>query len=346
MLFIVAFALAAGFCALCRRPLQKKPLPFYLGFTILACLAMFLPLDGWSLWARTNIAGLFTKGYLASALFVVVMLTGALKNGSALMKALMPIRGQLSICAGILLLGHFAACIKTLLSPAGTGAATPWQIANIVLAALLLLIFAPLWVTSFPRVRAKMKPAQWKRLQRYAYGFYALSYVHMMVVVLPHALAGNSGSELYALLYTFVYVGYAVLRISKARKRNGLLLSCVTATCAFVLLFALLTLRAPKASAEGSSSGTVYADGVYEGEAMGYESVIKVQVTIENDLITDIEILSSQDTAGYFDEAEQGVIPAILEAQSTWVDAVTGATTSSWGIMDAVQAALDTATSE
>lgn len=83
-----------------------------------------------------------------------------------------------------------------------------------------------------------------------------------------------------------------------------------------------------------------YADGTYNGEAQGYGGTVSVAVTIQDSTITDVAIVSAkQEDAAYFDAAK-GVIDEILEAQTTAVDTVSGATFSSNGILHAVADAL------
>ena len=83
-----------------------------------------------------------------------------------------------------------------------------------------------------------------------------------------------------------------------------------------------------------------YQDGTYEGSARGFKGLITVSVTVENCLITDIEDVSNNDTPSFFERCWSAVTGDIIGAQSTDVDAVTGATYSSVGIMDAVADAL------
>ena len=72
---------------------------------------------------------------------------------------------------------------------------------------------------------------------------------------------------------------------------------------------------------------------------MGFEGESTVHVTVAEDKITDITLLSAEDEEEYLSQAKQ-VIPAILEGQSPNVDAVSGATYSSTGILNAVKLAL------
>ena len=71
-------------------------------------------------------------------------------------------------------------------------------------------------------------------------------------------------------------------------------------------------------------------------------AMIQVSVTIENGKIVDVSIDSSRDDEPYFSDALT-VIDDILASNSTQVDTVSGATYSSGGILDAVDAALEQA---
>ena len=93
-------------------------------------------------------------------------------------------------------------------------------------------------------------------------------------------------------------------------------------------------------AASDAEAVSPYADGTYNGEAQGYGGTVSVAVTIQDGTITDVAIVSAkQEDAAYFDAAK-GVIDEILEAQTTAVDTVSGATFSSNGILHAVADAL------
>ena len=97
-----------------------------------------------------------------------------------------------------------------------------------------------------------------------------------------------------------------------------------------------------KGSDANSASGA-YKDGEYLGKASAYNGNVEVKVTISGGKITAIDIVKTKDDEDYFFDAQKKVIPEILEKQSTDVDAVAGATTSSEGIAHAVQKALEQA---
>ena len=81
------------------------------------------------------------------------------------------------------------------------------------------------------------------------------------------------------------------------------------------------------------------ADGVYEGEGIGFGGLTRVSVEVSGQQITAINILSQSDDASFFNRAK-AVIDEILEAQTLDVDTVSGATFSSRGIINAVKNAL------
>lgn len=98
-------------------------------------------------------------------------------------------------------------------------------------------------------------------------------------------------------------------------------------------------------SVDTSGTGN-YADGVYTGSGTGFRGDTEVQVTVENGYITDITILSYEDDAEFFQEAQSSVLSQILSEQSVDVPVVSGATFSSNSIMEAVANALGIETQE
>lgn len=111
---------------------------------------------------------------------------------------------------------------------------------------------------------------------------------------------------------------------------------------------------AAKGSASAGGAGTTttptttvpadgYVDGTYTGSGTGFGGTVTVQVTVSGHKITAINILdASSETPAYFANAK-GVINKILSGQTPNVDAVSGATYSSNGIIQAVQNALSQA---
>ena len=91
-----------------------------------------------------------------------------------------------------------------------------------------------------------------------------------------------------------------------------------------------------------SESGT-WKDGTYTGSGKGFGGTISVKVTVKDGKISAIDVTSaSGETASYFSKAKE-IIPKMISGQTTNVDAASGATYSSNGIITAVRNALSKA---
>ena len=94
---------------------------------------------------------------------------------------------------------------------------------------------------------------------------------------------------------------------------------------------------APTTTAPSSAANSKYKNGTYTGTGNGYMSDITVSVRINNDKITNVDVASINDS---YQEPVNIVPQEIVQAQSSNVDAVSGATHTSNGIMSAVADAL------
>ena len=79
------------------------------------------------------------------------------------------------------------------------------------------------------------------------------------------------------------------------------------------------------------------------GIGEGFGGPIEVEVTMDGDTITAVEVVSHSETPGISDPAIEETPAAIVEANSTEVDVVSGATYTSEGIIYAVNNAIDPA---
>ena len=86
-------------------------------------------------------------------------------------------------------------------------------------------------------------------------------------------------------------------------------------------------------------SNQTWRDGIYYGSGTGFNGEVQVEVVIADGKISNISVVSHNDDSSFMSQA-QGLIPNIISFQSTNVDAVSGATYSSRGIIDSVRAAL------
>lgn len=86
-----------------------------------------------------------------------------------------------------------------------------------------------------------------------------------------------------------------------------------------------------------------YKDGVYEGTGSGNNGDIEVEVAVEGGNIVSVVLKEHSETEGLYETAKKKVTAEIIKKQTADVDAVTGATNTSKGIMEAVAEALSTA---
>lgn len=217
MLLIIALVIASLFVYFLKDKLKQYPNIFYIGAAVVTIVIFSLRTVAMPQFVRQNIVGIFAKGTIGTAFFIIVMITGALPRGSKLIGPLMRIRGELSIMAAILVLSHNLTYgmtyFKMLFSaPAALPAV---QRCAAVLSLILIVLMIGLTVISFPAVRKKMNPKKWKQIQRSAYVFYGLLYVHIMLINIPYARMGLHMYAVNVLVYSIVFAGYAAMRIRK-----------------------------------------------------------------------------------------------------------------------------------
>ena len=218
MLLIISLIIVALFIYFLKDSLKKYANIFYIGAAVISIAVFLLEFLPMHLFVKNNILGIFAKGSIGTAMFVAVMYAGALPKGSKLIAPLMKIRGELSITAAILVLCHNftygMTYFRMLFTKTSLLSAT--QLAAAVISLVLIAIMIVLTVTSFPSVRKKMQAKKWKQLQRTAYVFYGLMYVHIMLINIPYARLGLGMYIANVVIYSIVFLGYAAMRISKA----------------------------------------------------------------------------------------------------------------------------------
>jgi DMSO/TMAO reductase YedYZ heme-binding membrane subunit len=210
-----------------QKPLKKYPVLFYLIALAFAGLYLYANYLGAAVPLWRYVLIYLQRCSIAMALFMLVMFAGVFSEGSRIRAVLLPLRRELSILGCIFASGHVIAYANTFLPRLlGGGVATEMNLAvslsiSLILTALLVL----LTVTSFVAVRRAMKPESWKRVQLLAYPFFGLTYLHLVFVLTPSALAGNSSTILSIAVYTVLFAGYLALRLRKAlleRRQPGI----------------------------------------------------------------------------------------------------------------------------
>lgn len=221
MVLIISLILALLFTLGCGKVIKKHSTVFYIISIVISIGTValsFLETRALPPFINNYVLSIFTKSGFASSLWIIVMWAGALKNGSWLIKKIMPIRGELSIIAAILTLGHNIGYGKTYFVRIFS-APESLQL-NYILAAVMslvmMVIMIPLTIISFPKVRKRINGKTWKKIQRTAYIFYALIYCHTMALYIPMAQRGNNlEASLNVILYSIVFISYMVCRIRK-----------------------------------------------------------------------------------------------------------------------------------
>lgn len=105
---------------------------------------------------------------------------------------------------------------------------------------------------------------------------------------------------------------------------------------------AKLSAQIQSEEAGGDTAGS-YKDGSYEGTATGFGGDITVKVTVDGGKITAVDIVSAEKEDGAYLTMAEDIIPKIMDAQTSEVDTISGATFSSSGIKNATAQALESA---
>ena len=135
---------------------------------------------------------------LGHPLLVIIMYIGALDPKIPAVKKLLSIRKEISIISGFPILMHSLVRVMNNLpgaikffanrteylenTPVASELGAGISSFSFILGIVLLIIFIPLWVTSFDSVRKRMGGVRWKKLQRWSYVLYALLFVHAIMI--------------------------------------------------------------------------------------------------------------------------------------------------------------------
>ena len=160
------------------------------------------------------------KGLIAYVLFAIVMFIGVLAETSKLKERLYPIRAELSLLGCLFALGHIAGYLTSYLTTfiRDSGAIPTPVFISILVSLSSFVLLLVLGITTFAFVRSRMNPIAWKRVQRISYVFFALIYLHMLLMLVPTIKNGALETILAVIIYTVIFVAYVVLRIRKAAK--------------------------------------------------------------------------------------------------------------------------------
>ena len=93
---------------------------------------------------------------------------------------------------------------------------------GIIVAIILFVLLIVLGVTSFQFVKKHMSRTSWKNVQKLAYPFFGLTYVHLVCLLLPSAMRGRIAATVSVAVYSVVFIAYLILRIMRAMADRGI----------------------------------------------------------------------------------------------------------------------------
>ena len=314
------------FFYLLEKPIKKHATLFYIATIIISVLSVLAPKKGLPFVIDYLVKNILARGTLAGALFILVMVASVCP-AAKLRGLLLRTRGEMAIIAALLTLIHNISYGKN----------------------YFVALFTKISDLDAPRIFAAVL---WKSLQRLSYIFYGLLFIHISMIFSISIAKGHLSTLFDLSVYAIIYIAYLICRAKKYEKQRILCIIFMVVICALYIPIALVGFKGSKTQKENvttsesagtnASSDATYKDGTYEGSATGYSGQMTVSVTVSCCKISEINIVDTGDDEEYLIDAKD-VIPQIIEKQSTEVDAVSGATHSSKGIINAVAKALESA---
>ena len=216
MTFACVLLLTVLACFIGRRFIHRHPAVLYVFAVAVDAAYLAAEFFGAPFWLWNPLFLLVQKCLLALALFVVVMGIGCFSRASSVSVWLRPVRAELSIAACLLAVGHMVAYVGTYVSRLAMGSAKDHVVLAFAVAMALTVLLAMLGVTSVSQVKRRMKADAWARLQKGAYVFFGLVYVHLALMLVPAASRGGASAQESLAVYTAVFGVYAVARIYRA----------------------------------------------------------------------------------------------------------------------------------
>jgi urocanate reductase len=96
----------------------------------------------------------------------------------------------------------------------------------------------------------------------------------------------------------------------------------------------------PGCISQKTGTETACEDALHEGAAMGYRGMIRVRVGFEQGTITEITVVESREDQAIGGAAIEELTDLVLMYNTTEIDAVSGATETSKGFLEAVENAI------
>lgn len=231
MNIIISLFIAVGLSYTFSKQIKKYNKYIYIEVATLSLMAIIhaiLILNSYSIkyvsvlkWLMKSI----DSGAMGGAFFILVMYMGVFDMSMMYARKLRAIRAELSIIACIITIPHnihyfFAFVLNAGNIVKGRDISLWLNLMMFASGVFAIGIMLPLFITSFTFVRKKMNGKAWKNLQEFAYIFYAMVFVQVIMVYLskPSSLVRNANLVFYLLLLTTYTV--LKLRIVFAKRKS------------------------------------------------------------------------------------------------------------------------------
>ena len=217
MNLIVGLIAITLFYILFANIIKKYPVLFYMATYILIIpVVLYYETKFYRempIWFTKYVMDIFRRGIFSTVTFMIVMFLGVVTTPNKYTRKLMSIRGEMSIIGCFAALCHNVAFGIRYFVEFFTNASkmNVYTKTATIISLILIAMMIPLMITSFKCVRKKMKAKNWKNLQKLAYPFFYLIYVHLMVLFMHKP----EKHMLSIALYTFIYLLYTILRLRK-----------------------------------------------------------------------------------------------------------------------------------
>ncbi len=220
MELIISLVVTFALVLLLRKPIRSYPVVFYALLVAIDILFLSGVLFGVSREVAVIGYPYVVRCLVGISLFAIVMYLGALGDDNRIRRMLMPIRGELSVMACILTFGHVANYLRAFIQDilGGFFGMPIAMVLSLVVSAVLIVLLIPLAITSRNSVKGKMAVASWKKLQKLSYAFYGLTYVHIVLMLVPTISSTGQRAALSLVIYTALFGVYAVMRVAKSMR--------------------------------------------------------------------------------------------------------------------------------
>lgn len=213
----ISLVIAVLFSFAVAKILKKYSLLFYVLAALISFIGVYFTWNPSNLEILRGATFVIQKGQLGFSLFAVVMFIGVFGKDTKIRRLLTPVRAELSILASILIFGHFVPYLISYTSMLGNLVTLRQSmLVSLFIALLLLILLLFLVVTSFNVIKKRMTKKSWLFVQRFAYLFFILVFIHLCGFLIVPASAGSLDASISLIIYGVVLLLYVVLRVRRS----------------------------------------------------------------------------------------------------------------------------------